>query len=358
MMNDNPSSPIVSVLVSCYNVERHLSEFFQNIEKQSFKDYEIIFVDDGSTDDTLKIIRRYAHNKSNVKVLAHSTNKGLGTARNTGINEASGKYIYFCDVDDEFKIGLLEYCSDIMNADSNIDFIIFGFDVMYPESHHPNERIIFNERKITDRQGIRDNYVDLFLMSPHGNGFVWNKFYRKSFIIKNGLRFGTQKIQQDEVFNIKAIQSANCIYVSPVSLYKYNIFITGNNGSRYIHDRFEIFSDVRSNFENLFEKWGLKNDTTEMYINKRFYGNIMKCLHYDLTHPNCNLTNKEKRARFYQITSHPYSQTTKRYLEHNPKSLDIQQKILLRLWNNYFLFYLLSRSLDILYKCYKTFRKK
>lgn len=349
--------PLVSLLVSCYNVERFLPDFFKNIEGQTFKDFELIIVDDGSTDDTLKIIREYASTNNEIKVISHEYNKGLGVGRNTGLDAAKGKYVYFCDVDDVIKPNLLEYCCPIMENDSNIDFMIFSFDVEYPDLNMPRETILFKEMRLKSNKEIRDIYVKNLLLSRHGNGFVWNKFYRKSFLETNHIRFGSQKIQQDEVFNIHVLQAAASIFISSESLYKYNIFSSGNNGSRYINDRFEIFVEVRDSFERLLRQWGINSNLTEDYLNRRFYGNVMKCLRYDLCHKNCDLSRVQKVQRFKDITSHPYSIETRRYLMKNCSSFPFFEKFLLRFWNNYTLFFMTDSIYNTIYKAYKILKK-
>lgn len=350
-------SPLVSVLVSCYNVERFLSIFFKNIEEQIFKDYELILVDDGSTDNTLKLLRNYETTNSRIRIISHEFNKGLGAGRNSGLDVAKGKYIYFCDVDDVIKPNLLNYCCSIMENDGNIDYMIFGFDVNYHDSDLPSETVSFKEMRLKSNREIRNIYIENLLLSKHGNGFVWNKFYRKSFLWTNRIRFGELKIQQDEVFNIHALQVARSIYLSSESLYKYNIYSSGNNGSRYINDRFEIFVAVRDNFEKLLQQWDISNNITEDYLNRRFFGNVMKCLRYDLCHEDCNLTRAEKVNRFKEITSHPYSRMTRNYLRKKSYSFPFSMKILLWHWDNYILFYTTNSILNIVSKVYKSLKR-
>lgn len=347
-MNCN-SAPLVSILVSCYNVRQFLPDFFKNIAAQTFKDYEIIVVDDGSTDNTIQLLNEFKNKFNNLKVITHKQNRGLGAARNTGLKAAKGKYVYFCDVDDQIKPDLLSYCSNLMQSDANLNYIIFGFDVSYPDMNFNDETITFKELRLRSNDEIREIYVPNLLLSRHGNGFVWNKFYRRSFLINNNLWFGNQRIQQDEVFNIKVLLCSNNIYISPISLYRYNIFSSGNNGSRYIEDRFEIFVEVRRNFENLFEKWDIKSDLTIQYLHKRFFGNILKCLNYDLTHSQCPLNKTEKRIRFKEITTHPYSKELRNYY-HNNYSLSFKDKLYLNSMNNYSLYYLINSIFNLLYK--------
>lgn len=348
------SAPKVSVLVSCYNVAKYIPGFIKNISEQTYKDFELIIVDDGSKDSTFDLLIEQTKNLNNTKVVAHEQNMGLGAARNTGLRHASGKYIYFCDVDDYVQSNLLEYCVSVMESNGMADYMIFGFDASYPDSGFADENVVYEEKWLRSKEEIKNNYIDHILLCRHGNGFVWNKFYRRSFLESNNLKFGTQKIQQDEVFNIKVIQSASCIYISPENLYKYNIFAKGNNGARYIGDRFEIFVDVRDEFESLLKKWNLKNHLTDSYLNGRFYGNIMKCLVYDLNHQDCPFNSNQKRKRFYEIISHPYSKEVKSYFKANRKKIRLLDRILLSSTYSYTLFRFVDGAQGIAKRAYKT----
>ena len=350
------NNPLVSILVSCYNVEQFIESFFINIAEQIYQNYELIIVNDGSTDNTLNLLNHFSGKFNNIKIISHAHNMGLGAGRNTGLKNASGKYVYFCDVDDYIKPNLLQDCVAYMES-GGYDFLVFGFDVKYPGSKINNETVRFKHMQLNSRKEIRDHYVDNLLLSRHGNGFVWNKFYRRTFIENNRLRFGTQKIQQDEVFNIKAILAASNLVLLPDTLYVYNIFTSGNNRSRYIPERFEIFIDIRNNFEFLLKKWDLKDERVEDFINRRFWGNIMNCLQYDLLHKDCRLTYKDKRHRFILIVNHPYSLMSRSFLKHHKNRIDFRTKMYLMSLNCYEIFRAINGLNTISTKLYTAIKK-
>lgn len=95
----NTPTPLVSVILPAYNVEPYLVETLQSLAKQSLKDLEVIIVEDGSTDGTRQIVEK-AEQNSEVRVIYHNGNRGVATARNTGISVAKGQYIAFIDGDD------------------------------------------------------------------------------------------------------------------------------------------------------------------------------------------------------------------------------------------------------------------
>ena len=92
----------------------------------------------------------------------------------------------------------------------------------------------------------QNRFVDLFVLNM--NGFPWNKFYRKSFLNKYGIKYENQRIQQDEVFNLKVYKRLEKAFISSEILYTYYIYSNGNTRSRFIYDRFDIYKSVRQHF--------------------------------------------------------------------------------------------------------------
>ena len=97
----------ISVIMPCYNTEQYVEETLKSVLNQSFKDYEIICLNDGSTDGTLEILKRYQQSYPNIRVIS-SENHGVAYQRNTGVQCAQGKYIYYMDSDDLLKENCLE----------------------------------------------------------------------------------------------------------------------------------------------------------------------------------------------------------------------------------------------------------
>ena len=100
---------MVSVIIPVYNVEEYLKEALESVVNQSLKDIEIIIINDGSTDKSLRIIKGYATKDKRIKII-NQKNQGQSIARNSGIENAKGKYIYFMDSDDYIALETLEVC--------------------------------------------------------------------------------------------------------------------------------------------------------------------------------------------------------------------------------------------------------
>lgn len=303
---------MVSVIIPIYNVKQYVERGIQNILNQTYQDFEILLSDDGSTDGSYELCQKYAQRDCRIRVL-HQENMGAGAARNHGLNEARGKYIYFYDIDDEISPHLLEYNLSKMDQ-LDVDFLMFGYKNVEPA--YGSETIVsFPEIKIDCNEELRDIFVDEFIMKT--NGFPWNKFYRKSFLDAHNLRFENQRIQQDEVFNLMVYQHLQRAYISPEILYTYYVYDRGNTRSFFISDRFDIYKSVRSHFETLIEFWKLDDNRLTNYLKKRFYDSVIQCLQFNLTHPDCPWTREEKKAEIDRIMNDPLTIEAFSYADEN-----------------------------------------
>lgn len=294
-------NPQISIIVGLYNVASFLeNKKLSCILNQSYSNWELLLVDDGSTDETSILCDQFAEQDSRIKVF-HKENGGLGSARNVGIEQATGEYLWFYDVDDEVELNLLEYCVAEMDK-RQVDLMIFGFWAI-TLSLNLTEEVHFTEKEIRGQEQLRDCYLDDLLFVRYGNGFAWNKVYRRSFIEQNHLRYENQRIQQDEVFNLKVYQEVNSIYLSPKLFYHYFIYNIGNTRSRFIPNRFDIYLSIFDHFIELKDAWHIDDSRFMEYLYKRLYSSVSQCLLYNLFHPDCMWNREEKNNEVKRIMS-------------------------------------------------------
>lgn len=295
MINSNSQS-LVTVVIPIYNVRRFIERGLKYVLAQTYKYFEIVLSDDGSTDGGYEECQKWAERDSRIRVV-HQENRGAGAARNHGIESAKGDFIYFFDIDDKISPNLLEYCVRTMN-EKNVDFICFGYDNV-ETTYNSKVTVSFPEVRTSSNNELRDLFVNQFVLKV--NGFPWNKFYRKSFLDKHNLRYENQRIQQDEVFNLKCYQCLDRAYLSPEVLYTYYIYEKGNTRSYFIPDRFDIYKSVRQHFETLKSFWSLNDQRLDDYLDKRFYTSVLQCMLFNLTHPDCPWTTTEKQREMNRI---------------------------------------------------------
>ena len=308
---------MVSIIVGIYNVRRFIERGIQNVLSQSYTDYELILSDDGSTDGSYDICQNWAAKDQRIRVI-HQDNKGLGAARNHGLEAAKGDYVYFFDFDDEIDSGLLEYCVKTIE-EKGTDIVIFGYNNV-ETSYNSTVTVSFPEIFVRSNEELKQVFVEQCALKA--NGFQWNKFYRKAFLDKYGIRCENQRIEQDEVFNLKCYHHLERAFFSPEVLYTYYVYEKGNNRSHFIATRFDIYKSIRSHFEELKSFWSLDDDRLEYSLDKRFYDNVLQCMTYNLAHPDCHWSRADKQREMDRIMADPLTKRSFAYARLNETSLE------------------------------------
>lgn len=292
------TKPLVTVAVAAYNVEKYLRTGIKCIQNQTYSNIEIILVDDGSTDNTSRICDELAIEDKRIRVF-HKKNGGLGSARNVGIDNAKGEYIYFFDVDDSIEQNFISDSVEYAQT-KKVDMIIYGYYARFSDSLE-EEKITVTERTINNNLELKNAYCNELLWLKHGNGFAWNKFYRLSFIKRHNFHFGNQRIQQDEPFNMQLYLKLDKVYICPKVYYHYVLYINNNAGSKYIENKEDIITDVYYKFIEFYNKWNLDNNRVLKYIEKRYVNGIFGVVTLNYFHKDCNLTKKQRYEKINKI---------------------------------------------------------
>lgn len=315
---------MTSIIVGCYNVAEWLrNKELSCILGQTYHNIEVILVDDGSKDDTPLLLDTLSKKDSRILIITKE-NGGLGSARNTGIDAAKGEYIWFYDVDDDVDLHLVEKNVEWMEK-YNTDLNIFSFTAI-TLSQNLTEDVIFEDFLVESNSILHSIFLDKLFFVKYGNGFAWNKFYRREFLLKNNIRFGDLRIQQDELFNLKIYPLAERVYISSEPLYKYYIYEKGNTRSQYIPNRHEIYLSVFDGLHSFADKWNIKERRFEDYSMKRLYNGITLSVLFNLFHPDSPLNKKEKKQVFINIVSHPIVRKCIDYLKDN-KDRNLEQNL-------------------------------
>lgn len=204
---------LVSVIVPIYNVEDYLDRCIDSIVNQTYKNLEILLIDDGSPDNCPEMCDEWAKSDGRIRVI-HKENAGLGFARNTGIENASGKYIFFFDSDDYVDKETIEKC--ILNAEqNNSDMVCFGFKEVCDDGEHTVVPVTSSKEIYKDEEVLNELLPEL-LMEKSGLGVsVWSKMFRLDTIKKNRIEFRSEReiISEDSYF---IIQLSDKISVSTI----------------------------------------------------------------------------------------------------------------------------------------------
>lgn len=227
---------MVSIILPVYNTEKYISRCIESIIAQTYKNWELIIIDDGSNDASGKICMDYMKRDSRI-YYHHQYNQGVSVARNKGIFYASGKYLYFIDSDDEAEDNLLQTVLSYMEKD-NLDMICFNVKALAEEGE-PYWTPVIKEREyqllsVSERcEFMLKDFLDCQMMySP------WNKMYRTSLVKKNEIFFEEGvKMGEDMGFNLKYLFYARKVKGISDSLYKY----WKRDGSAMSIDSGEVF---------------------------------------------------------------------------------------------------------------------
>lgn len=194
--------PKLSVIIPIYNAEKFLSRCIESIINQTFQDLEIILVNDGSTDNSLTICKKYADRDKRI-IIVDKINEGSGPTRNAGIQVARGEYLAFPDSDDRMELDAYEKCMKIID-DTNVHLLVFGMKTeVYNDNLNKVERIVLDnipEREYRTSEEFRNNWAWLYQNMDMGS--PCNKIYRKSIIDEYNLKFPNLRRMQDGVFNM------------------------------------------------------------------------------------------------------------------------------------------------------------
>lgn len=255
---------MLSIIVPVYNVSRYLYGCIESILNQEFQDFELILVDDGSVDDSGKICDEYAGKDNRIHVI-HQKNGGVSSARNTGIENASGKYIAFVDADDTMEPNM--YSTMVTKAEqSGSDYVICGLKILFANN---TEDILYSlpENVLMNR----DSVIKVLLYSIYSNENIinspCNKLYRLDLIRNNQIRFLKRRRAEDWLFNIRYLEnSQSALYINE-PLYNY---VRNNESvmSRVLPEQYEIWKENAQIRKEIAERYQMAVDWKE--VNKNF----------------------------------------------------------------------------------------
>ncbi len=246
-----------SIIVPIYNIEEYLDECITSILGQKMTDFELILIDDGSTDSSGQICDKYAETDNRVTVI-HKENSGASVSRNMGISHAKGEYIVFVDSDDSFKNDevLDNFCKQIEKY-NNPDILLNNTWGDYDINCHTSEELLTFLIKL----GFREKKFDTV---------PWDKIYKKEYIDSNNFRFTEGYTHEDILWTFTTIVNADTYGIIDVPFYNRRVLETSI--SRNTSDN-KVFFRAISKLN--ITKFGAD------YFNNETYGNIVKAYAYE-----------------------------------------------------------------------------
>ena len=259
----------ISVVVPIYKVEKYLSECIESVLNQSYKNLEIILVDDGSPDNSGKIADEYATKDGRIKVI-HKINGGLSDARNAGIEVATGDYIMFLDSDDLLTADACKVLEEKIEKE-NADYVIGNY-INCQEDGTLWEKPIFNlEKYKTFRLNVKD-YTDSFFIM---NSSACNKIFDLNFIKNLNLKFEVGLPAEDAIFTTYCFIKSEKVYYIPDIIYIYRQRDAGTSISMNCTSKY--FGGISKAYKKIYENF---NENNELGFYRFFYAKSMTYMLY------------------------------------------------------------------------------
>ena len=221
------NQPLISVIVPVYNLAHCVTDCIDSIERQTYSNFEIIIIDDGSNDETKNVCKKLAKVYSNIQVISQK-NQGISAVRNLGMQESNGEYIAFIDGDDQIKETFLEHLYQRLIADSS-DITVCG----YREIHTSSCSDFVPSAQVLDSKTALTNY---FIKQQDLDILIWNKLYKKSLFQEYNIQYPVGQVHEDNLTTYKLFSKAKRIsYLDSVEYYYYrtNSHITANKDSEF-----------------------------------------------------------------------------------------------------------------------------
>ena len=255
--------PFLTIIIPVFNAEKTISKCIESIINQNHQNFELILINDGSTDSSADICDKYASKYSQIRVF-HSKNWGPGPARNKGIELSNGEYLFFVDSDDWIKKNTLSDNARIAST-MKPDLIVFGYTKkMISDSTTTITHSSLPDQYLESKQSIKN---ELCCLLDQGARFsLWNKFFNNEIILKNNIKFPDFKRSQDMAFTLDFLSKAESMYIHNSIYYVHeNQFIS----EKYDDSIVEVHKILFEKLFHLFPDWN-ENKNNVIYLAKMF----------------------------------------------------------------------------------------
>lgn len=260
--------PRITIIVPVYKVEKYLEKCVESVINQTYKNIEIILVNDGSPDNCPYICDKYARKDQRIKVI-HKKNGGLSDARNVGLDEAKGEYVLFVDSDDYIELNSCEKFIDIIGNKSP-DIVVGNAKRL------ENNKIYYMKHRLnTGRHTINGKkFLETELKAGTMYMAAWLNLYRKSFLLDNKLKFSVGLLHEDEEFTPRAFLKADSVMSTDLDFYNYiireNSITTRKNKIKNAEHLIKIYRSLGEIYKDIQEpelRKMLNDSLVDKYLN-------------------------------------------------------------------------------------------
>lgn len=280
-------SVLVSIIIPVYNTKKYLKKCLDSIVNQTLKDIEIICVNDGSTDGSLKILEKYAKKDHRLKII-NKENGGAGSARNIGMDIAKGEYLGFVDSDDWIEPQMFETL--YQNAKKyNVDISFCNIRIYDEKQKKFIESDYYSHTRFLDYANKKLEFIDIKNELFNFSTAPWHRIYRKSYIQEKNIKFKQEKVE-DFYFFFDVFLNAKTFCFTPEHLFNYRIE-RKNSIMQSKDDAHITIIKGTAYAKKLLEEKNIYNE-----LAKNFWDSMMKKLFWAL-----RVTRKEYKEQYYKL---------------------------------------------------------
>lgn len=267
---------LLSVIIPCYNVERFISKTLDSIISEKLENYEIILIDDGSTDKTFEKLKEYSLKVKNIKII-NQNNFGVSNARNVGIQNSKGKYLYFVDGDDYLIKGTLgKY---LKKLDNTIDIFLFN-NIINKNDKDYNIKNNLETNFYSSEEILKNIFLKNILKTVMGNFIV-----KKEIIIKNKIKFDENyKYSEDYNFLIKCLNYSDKVYYTNENIFVYRKHDLSTMAKKINFNRLDSIRaiEILNDLSKIKNNQDIRN-YYNIFYNMALIGNINELIRKDST---------------------------------------------------------------------------
>ncbi|MEE0945901.1 MAG: glycosyltransferase [Acutalibacteraceae bacterium] len=287
----------ISIIMPVYKVEDYVGKSIESIQAQTFTQWELFAIDDGSPDNSGAICEEYASKDPRIKVI-HQENAGAPAARNRAIDLAQGEFMYFMDSDDWTEPTML---ADMYEVATQYDreLVVTGYyiDTYYNDTEKFIQELSYPSTVYKTQKEFRDDAHRLFdrnlLYTP------WNKLFSSKYIKDNGIYF-PDTFWDDFPFNLRVVRSVERVAVIDKKYYHFIRKRAESETAKYRSNMYEKREDENRWIRELYAHWDIMNDEVEEFLSRRYIERILGCVE-NVTNKNCTLSFKDKKAQIKKM---------------------------------------------------------
>lgn len=295
----------ITAIMPVYNVENYIERCFESLRAQTLTDWELIAVDDGSTDSSGALCDEFAKKDSRITVI-HKENGGAPSARNAAIPVAKGKYLYFFDPDDWAEPTMFY---DMYSAAEkhNAQLVVTGFyiDTYYSDTEFYTQEQSLPSRVYKSQREFRECARELFdknlLYTP------WNKLYSRQYVMENNIRF-KPTFWDDFPFVLDYIRDVERVVLLEDKYYHFIRARADSETAKYRKETYEKREEEHGWMLEIYEHWGVNDEKSVEMIQRRYIERLIGCIE-NVTNPACTLSKKERMAEIRKMITSDRAKT-------------------------------------------------